>query len=494
MDDRASVASIEDQERRVIGRYVLFGEIASGGMATVHFGRLVGPIGFTRTVAIKCLHAHFARDSELSSMFVDEARLAARIRHPNVVPTSDVVSHEDHLYIVMDYVEGESLGALMRQLQERRESVPPRIAAAILVGALHGLHAAHDATSERGEPLEIVHRDVSPQNILVGVDGVPRVLDFGVAKAAWRLQTTQDGQIKGKFAYMAPEQVRQEPVDRRLDIYAAGIVLWEALTGQRLFKSQDPTVILEQVMNADVPPPSRVVRAPETPIHAALDRVVLKAISRSASDRYATAREMATAIEEAVPLASQTEVGAWVRANAGDVLVVRARRVAAIERISMVDIEDVVARPPASSPPPRDLSLTDATTVVVPRSAEPPRLPSPAPPKRRVPVALGVAVTLGMALAIVVGRQAAPASHAIATESTSTPQASASEPPPTIEIVDQAPAAIAPPISTLASTAAPPPPSRKPRRAPPAASPSRNCDPPFYVDARGIRRPKMECL
>jgi serine/threonine protein kinase len=205
---------------RSIGRYVLYGEIASGGMATVHFGRLSGPAGFSRTVAIKRLHPQYAKDPEFVSMFLDEARLAARIRHPNVVTTLDVVTTGAEIFLVMEYVQGESLSRLLRAVRPMMTPADTRIVATIVSGVLHGLHAAHEARDEQGQPLRIVHRDVSPQNVLVGTDGVPRVLDFGVAKAAGRVQTTREGQLKGKLAYMAPEQVRGE-VTRVTDVYSA---------------------------------------------------------------------------------------------------------------------------------------------------------------------------------------------------------------------------------------------------------------------------------
>src|SRR5215471_9492239 len=163
---------------RVIGRYALFGEIAAGGMATVHFGRLVGPVGFSRTVAIKRLHAQYAKDPDFVAMFLDEARLASRVQHPNVVTMPSEV------FLVMEYLQGESLSRLIRDARKAGELVPPGHAASIVAGMLHGLHAAHEAKSERREALNIVHRDVSPQNVLVGTDGAARVLDFGVAKAA----------------------------------------------------------------------------------------------------------------------------------------------------------------------------------------------------------------------------------------------------------------------------------------------------------------------
>src|SRR5580700_11191148 len=222
-----------------VGRYALHHEIASGGMATVHIGRLLGPVGFARTVAIKRLHPHLARNPEFVAMFLDEARLAARIRHPNVVSTLDVVATEGELFVVMEYVPGDSLARLLFAAKERSERVPLSVAASIMVDMLHGLHAAHEASDERGQPLNLVHRDVSPHNVLVGTDGAAHLIDFGVAKATGRAQVTREGQLKGKLAYMAPEQLGGSPVDRRADVFGASVVLWEMLTGQRLFDGAD---------------------------------------------------------------------------------------------------------------------------------------------------------------------------------------------------------------------------------------------------------------
>ncbi len=310
---------------RVVGRYALYGEIASGGMATVHLGRLLGPVGFSRTVAIKRLHSQFAKDPEFVSMFLDEARLAARVRHLNVVPTLDVVATEGELFLVMDYVQGESLAKLGR-IAETQGAIPVRIIAGILVGALHGLHAAHEAKSERGEKLDLVHRDISPQNILVGVDGVARVLDFGVAKATGRLQTTREGHLKGKLSYMAPEQVSGR-VTRQTDVYAAGIVLWEALTGVRLFRGDTDAETLHRVISGVVAPPSQYAAN----LPPGLDAVVLGALRREPTERYATAREFAVAIERCTGIASPTEIGEWVEAVAHDTLLRRAERVNEIE-------------------------------------------------------------------------------------------------------------------------------------------------------------------
>lgn len=310
----------------IVGRYAIFDELASGGMATVHLARLRGPVGFARTVAVKRLHAHVVHDPDIALMFVDEARLAARIRHPNVAQTLDVVEDGRDVLIVMEYVHGASLSHLRRETKERTE---PAIACAVAVGVLHGLHAAHEAVSESGEPLAIVHRDVSPQNILVGVDGVARVVDFGVAKARNRLRTTRDGSIRGKLAYMSPEQLEGR-VSRRTDVYAIGVVLWEALTGERLFAGVDEAETMSKVLHSPVDAPS--AHAPA--VSAALDGIVMRALSRDPEQRYATAREMAIAIESAQVLAPTSRVGEWVEANGHLLLTRRDALVRAIEKKS----------------------------------------------------------------------------------------------------------------------------------------------------------------
>jgi serine/threonine protein kinase len=313
-----------------VGRYVLHGEIASGGMATVHLGRLQGAGGFARSVAIKRLHPQFAKDPDFVSMFVDEARLAARIAHPNVVPTLDVVSQGDELLLVMEYVRGASLSRLLRALAQKGERAPPRIVASILSGVLHGLHAAHEAKGETGRPLDIVHRDVSPQNVLVGTDGVARVLDFGVAKATGRWQSTRKGQLKGKIAYMAPEQVSTGTVTRKTDLYAATVVLWESLTGRRLFRAENEAKLISLVLGGVVQAPSELVEG----LAPGFDRIVHRGLQRDPWKRFATGREMASELEAVVGMAPATEVGEWVERVAADELRERANRIDEIERSS----------------------------------------------------------------------------------------------------------------------------------------------------------------
>ena len=218
--------------------YIMHGAIAAGGMATVHVGRLVAHGGFARTIAIKRLHPQLVADPEVAATFAEEARLSARIAHANVAAVLDVVVDGDELLLVMEYVHGEALSRLLISSRATGDRVPVPIVNSILCDLLHGLHAAHEATGEDGAPLKLVHRDVSPQNVIVGADGIARVVDFGIAKAIGRAQVTREGQLRGKMPYMAPEQLLRRGVDRRTDVYAAGVIAWEALAGKRLFQAE----------------------------------------------------------------------------------------------------------------------------------------------------------------------------------------------------------------------------------------------------------------
>src|SRR5690606_10311753 len=200
------------------------------------------------TVAIKRLYPQMANDPQFVAMFFDEARLASRVQHPNVVRTLDVFAEAGELCLVMEYVEGESTSRLFRMARDAQRPIPIPIVVAIITGVLHGLHAAHQATDEHGELLRLVHRDVSPHNIIVGTDGVARVIDFGVAKASGRSTVSTSGQLKGKIAYMAPEQVKGRGVTHLTDVYGASVCLWELLTGERLFEGENQGDILGRVL------------------------------------------------------------------------------------------------------------------------------------------------------------------------------------------------------------------------------------------------------
>jgi serine/threonine-protein kinase len=364
---------------QIVGRYALHEKIASGGMANVYIGRLAGAVGFMRTVAIKRLHPHLASDPEFATMFLDEARLAARIQHPNVVSTLDVVASKGELFLVMEYVEGESLSQLVRLSQANEIPMPVPVAVSIMSGVLQGLHAAHEALNDRGEPLGIVHRDVSPQNVMIGTDGVPRVLDFGVAKAIGNLHSTRQGEIKGKLRYMAPEQVLGGgDIDRLADVFAASVVLWEILTGKPLFGGTSDGETVRKILDMPVDPPSKYNSA----VPFSLDDVVLRGLERDKKRRHRTAAEMAAALEEAVPAATPRKVGEWVAAAAGDRIKDRKAKVAAVEQFTpSTQRKAVQIDALRSDPPPPD--RVEVPPIPTPQTFKVPALNEATPPAPR---------------------------------------------------------------------------------------------------------------
>ena len=545
---------------RILGKYAIYDQIASGGMATVHYGRLLGPEGFSRTVAIKCLHPQFAQDPDFVAMFLDEARMAARIRHPNVVATLDVVSQEKEIFLVMDYVHGESLWQILRPLLKIGRGVPLPIALRIATDALQGLHAAHEARDDHDVPLHIVHRDVSPQNILLGVDGVARIVDFGVAKAGGRTHATRDGEIKGKIGYLAPEQLNAEPITLQADIHSFAIVLWEMVAGKRLFTGATETDIFAAVMKHQVPLLHRMVAG----VPAALDSVIGHAIELRPENRYASARDMCIALGRCGTIAQTMEVADWVQHQLKDRLGPRDRMVSTIEReplpapsegpavssgvVSSKSLASRAAREevenlpsesahedatiPATAAPVIDDDLPDATIpataspfmlgeayapflVDAPPPGEPAPLPdrldpvAPPPPPSSVSrgILFGAAALFcvmllgaGWGLRSLLGdstpvmatnptlpplaESAAPSAPASATtaaaDPTVDPDVSATAPP-------SASASHPPPVPThVRGAGAPHPPWH------PSAKP--NCNPPYTLDAQGVRVPKRECF
>lgn len=478
----------------IVDRYTIYGEIAAGGMASVHFARLNGAHGFSRTVAAKRLLPRLGRDREFSLMLIDEARLAARIHHPNVVSTLDVVQTDDELVLVMDYVHGESVATLMRSVLARNGTVPRAIALAILIDTLHGLHAAHEAKDEQGQALGIVHRDISPQNLLVATDGVTRIVDFGVAKAAGRLQGTADGVVKGKLAYMAPEQIDLGEATRQSDVFAASVVLWELLTASRLFGGTNAGQILHQVMSAQIPKASSV--APSVPPE--LDAILARGLAANAADRYATALDMARALEACAPPIRPAEIGAWVSEVAAESLERRAQLRAAVEQY--------VAEPSDAQTAPHEMNPRAATVQVGTRSiAMRPAIdpggatdtsailasaPRPAPRRNLMGLTLGAAVLLALAAAWFFIRNQAP---------TEQPSVQASAPLPSVP-----PSGAPEPSAISALASALPAPSSSARKADPtkahvaAPRPARprtsECDPPYSIDAAGHHIFKVQCM
>jgi len=307
---------------RRLGRYEVVAEIARGGMGTVYLARRAGEAGFQRLFAIKLMHPHLEEDRQFVDMLLDEARIAARIHHPNVVAILDLGREEGHHFVVLEYVDGAAFSVLLTRSKEAR---PPELIVPIMVDTLEGLEAAHTLTDDDGQPLHLVHRDVSPQNILVGADGIGRITDFGIAKAEARITSTRPGIRKGKIHYMAPEQLTEDGdhIDRRADVFAAGAVLWGSLTGRSLFRGQNEAATVHNVLSKEVPPPSTVGFKPPS----VFDAVCLRALERDPEKRFQSALEMADALRRAAAahglVSSHSAIASWVGETLGDELEAR---------------------------------------------------------------------------------------------------------------------------------------------------------------------------
>lgn len=276
------------------GRYELLKKLATGGMGQVFLARQKGPVGFQKLLVVKRVLPHLSEEEEFIKMFFDEARIAALLNHQNIAQLYDLGEVDGVYFIAMEYVHGESLRQLASHAQTHRGGLPLGLKLRIIADAAAGLDYAHTAKSPSGRKLGLIHRDVSPQNVLVGFNGSVKLIDFGVAKAANKVSTTIAGAIKGKYPYMSPEQARGEELDRRSDVFGLGIVLYELLTHARLFKRDTDTATLKAVVGAKVAPPSAVVDG----LPRALDPIVLKALARKRDERYQSAAEFQLAIED----------------------------------------------------------------------------------------------------------------------------------------------------------------------------------------------------
>ncbi|MEY4508536.1 MAG: hypothetical protein RLZZ450_658 [Pseudomonadota bacterium] len=275
-------------------------------MATLFLARRTGAAGFSRHVAIKVVHPDLANDEQFRQMFLDEALLSSRIDHPNVVRVEELGQHEGAHFLTMEFVHGCSLSQLQRALLARGRRLAPALAARIAMHVADGLHAAHETLGDTGRPLNVVHRDVTPENILLAYGGHVKLIDFGIAKAYGRKHRTMDGLLKGKFRYMAPEQALGKAVDRRVDIYQLGIVLWEMLTLRRLFSAERDVELLASVQKPNVSPPSTLVDR----IPPALDAAVMCALHPDPRRRPADAQAFARMLGKAVPSAHEVDSGA----------------------------------------------------------------------------------------------------------------------------------------------------------------------------------------
>jgi eukaryotic-like serine/threonine-protein kinase len=522
-----------------VGPYMLGPQIAAGGMGSVRVGLKRGALGFQRLVAVKRLHPHLAGDANFVARFKDEIRLVSRLTHPNIVQAFDVIEGTDELALVMEYVDGVTLHELLRDAVVAGSLLPVAIAVGIVSQALHGLHAAHEATDDRGNGFLLVHRDVSPQNIMIGKDGLVKVLDFGVAKAASASHLSRVGQLSGKVSYMTPEQATGRRVDRRTDVFAAGVVLWETLCGRRLFGGPGTldAASLDNVVGMQIPVPSEL----RSEVGAVLDRILLRALDRDPSRRFGSARDFALALEEALPTASTSAIAgavatiSAVRTREQQAVLASFRRqiaqappdavTSAFEpRATFANAQektvadagmlrqptDLKTRPFAPTAADLELQTADVQSALSIRGAS-----AATPPRRgvRLPfVTVAALIALGTA-AHLVSESTSPPAGASAAKQTP-PKPSPAEPRPNASPRVAAPTALA--IEDLAALpareAAPKPPkARKVARAVRAvraAAPARTtdptvptappapsrCSPPTYVDAEGIRHFKAECL
>ena len=276
-----------------LGKFEILALLALGGTAEIYLARIGGTAGFEKYVVVKCLHDHLADDAEFVKMFLDEARLAAHLDHSNIVQTMELGQHEGRYYMVMEFLAGLSLAMIVRRAAERMPDtrIPVPLVLNILAQSCAGLHYAHEKAMN-GKPLNIVHRDISPQNLVISFEGVVKVVDFGIAKAEMRETRTRSGTIKGKFAYMSPEQCVANNVDRRTDVFALGVIAHELLTARRLFKRQSPYETYQAVMECDVKPPSALAAG----IDPALDPVIMRALTKDKADRYPSAEAFGDAL------------------------------------------------------------------------------------------------------------------------------------------------------------------------------------------------------
>jgi serine/threonine protein kinase len=323
----------------IIGRYLLHRQIARGGMATIHIARLIGDEGFSRIVAAKRLLPEFAEDAEFVTMFLDEARIASKVHHRNVVPVLDVVNTGADVILVQEYVHGVPLHWLLRAARQGKERVPIEVAVSVACQVLAGLQAAHDTTDEMGVPLSIVHRDVSPQNVMIATDGTARLLDFGVAKATLSAHVTREATFKGKLAYSAPEHILGQATSQS-DLYSLAIVLWEQLVGHRMHQSPRADVeLVNEIMQGRLPSLTgelagerEVIGAHEWLQLEALEAIITRALAVEPSRRFATASEMELALAQAVRPASAAEVARWLKSLGQEFITGREQILAAEEK------------------------------------------------------------------------------------------------------------------------------------------------------------------
>jgi serine/threonine-protein kinase len=303
------LGAVEPGRGKTVGKYQLLAVLGRGGMADVFLALSRGPMGFSKLVVLKRLRRALADDKGFRDMFLDEARLAARLNHPNVVHTHEVGEDSGNYFIAMEYLEGQSLNKVIRELTKRNENLPPLMCARIVSDALAGLHYAHELEDFDGTPLDIIHRDVSPHNVFVTYDGSVKMVDFGIAKAAFSSVQTEVGVLKGKVAYMAPEQAAGEGIDARADVFAMGIVLWELLAQERLMTGDSAAATLHRLLSAPIPKVTSI----RSDVSPAFEAIIERALEKEPAKRFPSALAMRDALEDLISASGrslrQEEIG-----------------------------------------------------------------------------------------------------------------------------------------------------------------------------------------
>lgn len=324
-----------------LGKYKLVARLATGGMAEIYLARQLVAGDFSRLVVVKRILPHLAEEERFIEMFLEEARLASQIQHPNVVQIFDVDQQSSSYYIAMEYIDGLSLGAISRRARKRGVLPGWLVSAEVITQACEGLHAAHELRDEAGELLGLVHRDISPHNLMIDKSGVVKLVDFGIAKAKTTSIRTRTGDVKGKYPYMSPEQVRAEPLDRRTDIFSLGAILAELLTGSRFFERGSELATLKAITEEPIPAIREL--APDIPVH--LSDVVARSLQRARDDRFQTAEEMAVALRRVVESeglrSSKRTIADYLERECQDLVEARARAVREVGKLPSLPVSSV---------------------------------------------------------------------------------------------------------------------------------------------------------
>ena len=443
----SDVKSPQLQVGSILGRYELLLPIAKGGMAQVWAARLRGTRGFQKLVAIKTILADAMDNTRLEQMFLEEATLASQIHHPNVVQTQELGEQDGTLYLAMEWVDGEPLQHVMKCAADQG-GMPLPIAINLIAQACKGLQAAHDLCDDAGQLLGVVHRDVSPQNLLVSFSGTAKLVDFGIAKVAARSSgLTQAGEVKGKFAYMAPEQVRGHAIDARTDLFSLGILLYAITTGRHPFRGSHTGETLQNIVSSKAaPPPSSFL--PDYPLE--LEEVVLKTLQKQPDDRFANAHELLTALDAAFPAALAPGFDSDVAAYMTKLFGAKASERRAAIRNAQTEVDRQRHDGAASSVGTlRAISISHdgsqiSLTPTPGSTSAPQQVPDfHAPPSKRIGVAI-VAASVVVALAAVVQLGRGPAPAASAAASSPVPSEMATLEQPAVAVPVAAPSAAVP--------------------------------------------------